>query len=442
MPTQQAIAKVESERALLSALIWNADSIPRVIRELDLAADDFMSSNAKTLYVTILGLVEDGTPIDAVSLWNEINRNGHPAIPKDYLFEVVELQTSLASIPYHAEEIRSASFYREALSLSDQIKLKVDNSGAKEDILHDIEAFVSNSKASIDSKASRRGLTGELRELVQQHGDTVSAHFCQQATGMTSRDGKKKVYAVLSRFCKEGLLERTASAGVYRVVQSDFDFEEISTVSTQATVDIQLPFGFEEYALVYPKSIVCFAGQIGSGKTTLLLECARLNMKKHNITYLCTETSKEEVRDRINNCDGDTHWTFRISDEIGTNYIDAVDPDGLTIIDYIEETEGEPFKIVGKIAKIFNKLNDGIVFMAIQKNKGVSHGIGGEQTKAKAAIYFTVDADYPGAIIRCQKVRKWADPRINPHGFCMKFKIYDGINLIPMDTWGPEVIDE
>ena len=113
------------------------------------------------------------------------------------------------------------------------------------------------------------------------------------------------------------------------------------------------------------------------------------------------------------------------------DYSDVTQPDALNFIDYVEPPDGEYFKVPSILSAIQRKLNEGIAIVALQKNPGVSYGIGGHQTKAKPSIFCTLE----GNVCKVEKVKNFN--KINPNGYTVKFKIFDGLNLSRIGDWIP-----
>lgn len=56
--------------------------------------------------------------------------------------------------------------------------------------------------------------------------------------------------------------------------------------------------------------------------------------------------------------------------ERSSNFADAIDPDGINIIDFPFEVHDNFYAIGAEIKKIFDALKGGVVFIAIQKRTG------------------------------------------------------------------------
>lgn len=299
----------------------------------------------------------------------------------------------------------------------------------------------SEKRAKIKSALERthkreKGLTEEIRDLICQHSGNISLTFANNCLQLPTREEKKKVQTIFGRLVKEGLLERTGRiAGEYRIVEREFETVNLDDLEIGETVDIKFPFGIERFIEIMPKDLIVIAGTPNSGKTALMLETVRLNMLNHKCWYFSTEMGRHNAKRRLQKHKDCSAWPFKFIDDF-PNYFDVLRPNAFNFIDYVEVLDGEFYKIPGILAGIQKKLKGGIAVVALQKNPGKDYAIGGTSTTAKPALFCSIDSDFPGAIIKLVKAKNFMD--INPNGFIHKFKIVDGINIIPQGTWGLE----
>jgi len=112
---------------------------------------------------------------------------------------------------------------------------------------------------------------------------------------------------------------------------------------------------------------------------------------------------------------------------------DVIRPDDINIIDFLELHE-DFWKVGGLISDIHKKLNRGCAFIAIQKNPGAEHGLGGARSIEKARLYLALE---PGkCIIRKAKIFKKKDT--NPNGLSIQFKIAAGAKFMAEGVWRRE----
>ncbi len=269
----------------------------------------------------------------------------------------------------------------------------------------------------------------EIRELISVTSGYITVTYVfQNVTGVT----RGNVRLCLWRMEKEGIIEQTGRrAGEYRKVEKEFEVVDFSKVTGQP-VDIKLPLEIEQFVEIMPKDLIVIAGSPNAGKTALMLEIVRLNMRQEKIWYFSTEMGRYNCKKRIAKHEFEDDWDFNFIDDF-SNYLDVIQPNNFNIIDYVEVSEGEFYKIPSILAGIQKRLQNGIAIVALQKDPAKSYGVGGEQTKAKPALFLTIDQDYPGAMLKIEKAKNYRD--INPYAYKHKLKIVQGINIIPEGLW-------
>jgi hypothetical protein len=120
------------------------------------------------------------------------------------------------------------------------------------------------------------------------------------------------------------------------------------------------------------------------------------------------------------------------------DFHDALSPDDINIIDWL--WSGTAFyEVGGDLEKIFNKLNNGIAVVALQKDPGKEYGRGGAITMDLATLYLSV---FPGEV-KIIKAKNWKTEE-NPNGKVRKLKIVHGAVLLPDGAgWQyPESLEE
>ena len=97
----------------------------------------------------------------------------------------------------------------------------------------------------------------------------------------------------------------------------------------------------------------------------------------------------------------------------------------LNIIDFLEVHDD--FYAVGeKIKQIHSALNGGVAIIAIQKNKGVEFGLGGQRTMEKARLVVNVE---PGRF-KITKAKNFINPKNNPNGMTCEWKLRNGCDFV------------
>ncbi len=287
------------------------------------------------------------------------------------------------------------------------------------------------------AKDQERNIAQLVREWVLATGGTFSNTKSHNELQLATREEKRAANAELQRLEKTNILERYGNIrGQYRLIETDFNFEDFSSAASD-TFEIDLPLGLSDYCETMPGDLIVFAGTPNAGKSTIMFDVIRRNMDRHPIYYFSSELNKYAIHKRLKK---DMYipvsdWKFKFSSDF-QNIVDCVQPKGITILDYIEETGGEYYKIPSIMAQIHSKLKGGVCIAALQKHSKKEYGAGGELTLAKPNLYCTIDADYPYTKMVIRKCKNFATEE-NPNGFERRFKIVSGIKLITEGLWLP-----
>ena len=90
----------------------------------------------------------------------------------------------------------------------------------------------------------------------------------------------------------------------------------------------------------------------------------------------------------------------------------------------------EFYKVGGMIRDIFEKLENGIAIIALQKNRFADYWLGGERSVEKARLYLTMQ---PGEL-KIMKAKSWATS-VNPNHMAIQFKLIGGCHFIETTDW-------
>mgnify|MGYP001572622047 CR=1 FL=1 len=200
-------------------------------------------------------------------------------------------------------------------------------------------------------------------------------------------------------------------------------------------VPIILPFGIHELCVMYRKNIMIISGSKDSGKTATMLNIIRENMATHKITYFNSEMGEVELLNRIKKFDGISpeEWNFECF-ERSYDFEDVIDPDGMNLIDFLElgGDDQEYYKVVAYIRRIYDKLNQGIAIIALQKNVGATYPRGGQGAFEKARIVLTLDSGKATLSV----AKNWAEGVVeNPRNRAWTYKLVGGVNIRDVLEW-------
>jgi len=232
---------------------------------------------------------------------------------------------------------------------------------------------------------------------------------------------------VISRLKEEGVIVNVGQqAGLYRLVIDEAPVINWQKADVSTGLNLILPFGLHELVRFLPKTVIVVAGAPDAGKTALCINIIKNNMKSHRIVYFSSEMGEIELLSRLSyfNTLRPDEWTFDAR-ERSANFADVIRPDWVNIIDYLEVSD-DFFKVGGFIKAIWDKLNQGIAIICLQKKKGVELGRGGEVTAEKARLYLAMD----NGRIRIVKAKNWVDSSVNPNGKTWAFRLVEGCKFV------------
>lgn len=219
----------------------------------------------------------------------------------------------------------------------------------------------------------------EVRYWVDNTDGIFSTKDCYQALNITSREAKKAVVTILSRLQSENIIEKTGDRnGTYRLVPNNRE-EDMDYINANEDNHIvfEFPLHVEQKTRIYPRSVIVVAGVTGTGKTTFILDWIFHNQKQHKITLFNSEMSAEAMKFKLSQYTdiGIKDWSFRMRRWRGRT--DEIDPNGVTVIDYLSAPPDKPYLIKEPIDRIMQRLETGVVVIAMQKRQGADYGVGG-----------------------------------------------------------------
>lgn len=291
-------------------------------------------------------------------------------------------------------------------------------------------------QTKIDSALSRverreRNLAAEIREFITLQETYIDLTFAYKTLHLLTKEEKNNAMVIFSRLCKEGVIKKTGR-GCYELVKEVE--ENIINLDENCIKElpVKLPLGISDLVKLMPKNIIIVAGESNAGKTAFLLNVALNNMFKHNVFYFSSEMGGAELTERVRKYDkiAFDNWKKCTFIERATDFEVGIRPDDINIIDFLE-VHDEFYKIGGYIKKIFDKLNNGIAIVAIQKNKGRDEGLGGARSIEKARLYLSMS---PGKI-KIVKAKNWVNSLINPNNMVKDYKLAQGIVLTGQSDW-------
>jgi len=296
----------------------------------------------------------------------------------------------------------------------------------------EVELKISSAIDRVSRKT--RNISEEVKDWSLLNEGVFLLKDCYNELKLVKSEDQLTARVVLSKLVKDGSIEKHGNMrGQYRSKTTDAPEIDIFS-ATLDEYDIKFPMGIHEWVKIHKSNIVLIAGESNAGKTALCLNVAKLNPNK-KVNYLSSEMQDgTELRIRLDAFNEplekwkDVKFRFRTD-----NFPDMIDPNGLNIVDYLDEgSDGEAYKMTRRIKDISEKLQDGIAVVCIQKSSQKQFGFGGEGTKNAARLYLTITQQNR---ITIEKGKVWRNATINPNGLFCDFKLVAGCKFKREGDW-------
>ena len=264
--------------------------------------------------------------------------------------------------------------------------------------------------------------------IVSSGNGSISLSDCYSSLQLNSAKDKASCRKAIQRIVQMGILEPVGNkSGVYRKV--DKRVEKIDFLAaTGQPLDLKWTFGIEKLCMILPKNIVVVTGSPDTGKTAFLLDFVRRNMARFKINYFSSEMGSLELQSRLKKFPIRLEsWNFNPV-ERSSNFADVIKPNEINVIDFLEIHQD--FFLVGQMIKdIYDKLENGIAVIAIQKNTGKGNDMarGGVGSLEKPRLYISL-SNNPHTL-KIVKAKNWVNDMINPNGKFMRYKIIGGVSV-------------
>lgn len=294
-----------------------------------------------------------------------------------------------------------------------------------------------------DGRKFKGDLTAALRELVSNLTGSFTTNDLYRWLGLTERSDKKRCWKALNTLTSENLIIKDRRvAGRYQVNRADLDFINLDATD-EKPFGLKLPLGLDSMVSIPHKSIVVLAGSTNSGKTALALKTLRDNIDgPHPLLYLMSEMGPSDFKERVNLFGDDlAQWKKIKAAPLSAGFNAAIsnhNQNGITVVDFLEEVEGEYYKIPSDIRGIYDALGDGVAFVVLQKATDTAFGRGGQGTAEKARLYLSLDIlthQARSTICTLKIVKAKSYTGDNPNGKERHFRIERGHKITPVSEW-------
>lgn len=299
-------------------------------------------------------------------------------------------------------------------------------------------------KMSANDHPSRPNLSGLILEYINNSSGSFTTRDIDHEFGLTTRKEKNARSQALYIHTNKKLIKKDLiTNGKYHILKSDLEFIDLNAPAEEQ-FNLTLPFNIHERVLIPPHSIVILAGSSNAGKSAFILNTLWENrMRSYGKLYLMSEMGTGEYLTRIKKfcTNWKEEWDSVKAASKSCDFNGAIEhhnKDGLTFVDYLEEVEGEYYKIPSTIRGIYDSLGDGVCFIALQKKTDSKHGRGGEGTLEKARLYMSIDHLAVGkesiiCALKMVKVKNFIGD--NLQGYEMHCRITKGHKMDRLTDW-------
>jgi len=250
--------------------------------------------------------------------------------------------------------------------------------------------------------------------------------------GVESEENKAYLRVVMGRLVEQGILVSLGKDGTYRKVDSDAKPMDWQSADPKKTLPLKFPFEIEEFCKIFRKSVIVLTGGKNQCKTAWLYNFIALNMNAFGVDLYNSETGVEQMKERFAPLNIPTPAPFRVFERYD-NFADVIDPNRISVIDYLD-LNSEVYLVGEEIDRMFRKLDEGAVVVAIQKPppsvtfvKGIKKvierdlGYGGAYSAKRAVLYISLSPNR----LKLVYVKTRRSPAVNPNNATWSFRIAD-----------------
>ena len=297
-----------------------------------------------------------------------------------------------------------------------------------------------------------RDVTGEIREYLNLiEGGIFTLTDCYNALDVKDAKGKASIRKAIERLCRQRLLEKSGTkGGVYRKPNSSYEVIDLDG-SVPDPLNVELPLRIDQLCNVYNGMTILAEGEKSTGKSAFGIETAWLNRKLFpgKVRYMQNgELNKQMLTIRLMLRPQETYPIKKFSESIEfitrhRDWWDIVNPEGLNIIDYIEEHE-KKYLIPDYIARIQERLTTGIALIILQRVPGRDYGTGGAEIRNKPSVIVALKRQGKINSVHIEDIKSYNQQNIgtlfgdevtNPRGLWREYNLIDGWKFYAKGKW-------
>ena len=287
-------------------------------------------------------------------------------------------------------------------------------------------------------------LTALITEYVKNSIGSLTTADIDREFCLTTRKEKNNRSWALNKLINNNYIYRDKNInGKYYILNNSLDVVDLNAPAEES-FPLSLPFNIHNKVIIPPHAVIILAGSSNAGKTAFILNTLWLNRKKQfGKLYLMSEMASGEYITRIKKFTHEwkAEWANITAASRSYDFQGAIkhnNQHGFTCVDYLEESQGEYFKIASNIRDIYDSLGDGVCMIAIQKQSKSEIGRGGEGTLEKSRLYMTLDYLATGdrsiiCALKLSKVKNFVG--VNLQGHEIHFKLSEGHKIEPLTDW-------
>jgi hypothetical protein len=197
---------------------------------------------------------------------------------------------------------------------------------------------------------------------------------------------------------------------------------------------IILPLTLNNYCIIPRPSLIVIAGKYNSGKSAFCINTVALNIPKWcgNLDFYVSEGA-EMIKPKFAKLGLTGAQPFRTYQRT-ENFADVINPDNLSVIDYLRVDMEQSYAVSAKIFEIFKKISTGkgIAVVAMQKPPGERKlAFGGASTAFEPALYIGMESN--GSNTGWVGFEKIKIPRqyggVDPYKVKIEYRISSGVEF-------------
>jgi hypothetical protein len=234
---------------------------------------------------------------------------------------------------------------------------------------------------------------------------------------------------VILRRCKDkGIAIPDGADGWWRPV--DRKMEEVYWWDAGSDIgeNVLLPFEINKFCYIPKPSVVIIAGIYNAGKTAFCINAVNLNLEKwaNKLDFYVSEGLEmmgQKFRSLNSHIPKPPPFKMYRRTE---NFADVINPNNLSIIDYLRVDMERSYAVGSKVFEIFNKLETGIAVIAMQKPPGDRKlAFGGPSTAFEPSLYIAMDK----GVLSFEKIKVPKILDYDPYSLKIQFKLKNGVNF-------------